>query len=929
MTLPAELHVVAPRRPADEAPPVTALVAAPVPPVALPAAERLVALERLSDVAVRIATSIELQDTLETIACAVVESLGFDAAVLNIVQGDEVQVAVVKGPREVRDALHGTSQRLGVWEELLTRSDAVGALRFVDGRLDDGDQLEGLLSWVPDIEVTDDEGQWHPMDALFAPLRATTGEMIGVLSVDLPRDGRRPGTTTLELVERFAGMAALAIERARMHKRVADSAELFHRTFEDAPLGMALLTLDGRIEQTNGMYAEMVRRERGELTGLLCWDLVHEQDREAVRTGVLLVAGGTLPVASGDMRDTSGEAWGAATASRIEGPDGPRLLVQMLDVTDQRRATKALRQQAVTDPLTGLRNRAGLAHHLRGLLAGQAEGGTGRVAVLFCDVDRFKLVNDTYGHAVGDELIVHVARALTTELRGTDAAARLGGDEFVVVLGACDGPAGAIAAAERLRSAVCRPVTVGAVTVTPSLSIGIALSEPGSEPDLLLGDADNALYRAKDAGRGRWELFAPQMRDENVARLRLREDLRHAVCGGELRLHYQPLVELGSGRTAGYEALLRWQHPQRGLLSPAAFLDELMQGDLAAAATDWVVEQALADAATWPAGGGVAPYVSINVSPDQLSRPDLPVSILSALQRHGVAPDRLWVEVTEEAVVSDDVQLSALTVLRDAGVHVALDDFGSGYAGLLALRHVPADVVKLDRAFTVNLLEDATTAAIVHAVVRLCETLGRRLVAEGLETAEHVEAVRALGITHGQGWHLGRPQPLATGAAHAEPGRHGADLAGELRRVDAALAAAHDDEEVARVALQAARRIADVDGGLLAVRDGDGQLRTVLTDGYSDDVAATYALIALDDPLPICQAARTGKPVWMSAAQTSAVWQEVVPARLHLDVTLAALPLGTRGAVAVTWSTPPLLDDVLRARLVELAEHVGRRLSAG
>jgi diguanylate cyclase (GGDEF)-like protein/PAS domain S-box-containing protein len=598
---------------------------------------------------------------------------------------------------------------------------------------------------------------------------------------------------TIELMERFAGMAALAIERARMHKRVADSAQLFHRTFEDAPLGMALLTLDGRIEQTNGMYAQMVRRERSELPGLLCWDLVHEQDREAVRLGVLLVADGTLPLVSGDMRDVSGQAWGAATASRLDGPNGPRLLVQMLDVTDQRRATAALRQQAVTDPLTGLRNRAGLAHHLKGMLAEQERSGAGsRVAVLFCDVDRFKLVNDTYGHAAGDELIVHVASALTTELRGSDAAARLGGDEFVVVLADCDGPAGAVAAAERLRGAVCRPVTVGPVTLTPSLSIGIALSEPGSEPDLLLGDADSALYRAKDAGRGRWELFAPQMRDENVARLRLREDLRHAVCGHQLRLHYQPLVELATGRTCGYEALLRWQHPQRGLLAPAAFLEELMHGDLADAATDWVVEQALADAATWPAHDGVAPYVSVNVSPDQLARPDLPGAILSALKRHGVQEDRLWVEVTEEAVVSDDVQLSALAVLREAGVHVALDDFGSGYAGLLALRHVPADVVKLDRAFTVDLLKDATTMAIVDAVVRLCGALGKRLVAEGLETAEHVQAVRALGITHGQGWHLGRPQALVTGAGAATAGQPGGDLAGELRRVDAALAGAGD-----------------------------------------------------------------------------------------------------------------------------------------
>jgi EAL domain-containing protein (putative c-di-GMP-specific phosphodiesterase class I) len=298
---------------------------------------------------------------------------------------------------------------------------------------------------------------------------------------------------------------------------------------------------------------------------------------------------------------------------------------------------------------------------------------------------------------------------------------------------------------------------VGSGTLVPSLSIGIALADDSSTPEQLLADADTALYRAKEGGRARWELFAPNMRDAAVARLRLREDLRQALAGGQLRLHYQPLVALPTGIAMGFEALLRWEHPERGLLLPADFLDELMHGDLACAATDWVIQSALTDAAQWPEHHGCRPFVSINISPEQLARADLTAIIDTHLRRTGIDADRVWIEVTEEALVAGSAQLSALRDLRSLGVHVALDDFGSGYAGLLALRDVPADIVKLDREFTRSLLTDSTTRAIVESVVALCARLGRTLVAEGLETAEDVAALHELGVELGQGWHLGRP----------------------------------------------------------------------------------------------------------------------------------------------------------------------------
>lgn len=727
------------------------------------AQEHLAAFEHLSDVATRIAGSVDLQPTLEAVAAAVVDSLGFGAAVLNLVRGDRLHVVAVSGSEAVKAALLGTSDRLAVWNDLLAHSIPLGGLRFIDGR--SSDALDGLFVWVPDIPVSPNEDRWHPHDALFAPLHARSGELLGVLSVDLPRDGQRPESSTVALLERFAVMAELAIERASMYKIVADSAELFRRTFEDAPLGMALLAPDGRVEQLNTTYARIVDRKDEELTGHYCWDLVHVDDRARVRAAVEAVITGALPLSEGDVRDGSGERWGRATISSIHGPDGPKLLVQMLDVTDQRRATTALRSQATTDVLTGLANRSGLAKHLEALLARPRSARNGQVAAIFCDLDLFKLVNDTHGHAAGDELLVHAATALRGEMRGGDLAARFGGDEFVVILDGCDGPAGAVAAAERMRAAINQPIRLAGGVVTPSVSLGIALAELGHTPEQLLADADTALYRAKDAGRGRWVLFAPDMRDEALARLRLRlrlrEQLRHAVAEEQFLLHYQPLVELATGRIHGYEALLRWQHPERGLLLPGEFLSELMQGDLAAPVTDWIVEQALAEAATWPEEDGIRPYISVNVTPEQLSRTHLQELIRTSLRQHRVDPTRLWIEITEQAVVTGSVQFATLEALRRDGVHVALDDFGSGYAGLLALRDIPADVIKLDRAFTQTLLSDNTTLAIVESVIALCTKLNRLLVAEGLEKAEDVAALRAMGVPLGQGWYLGRPGPLA------------------------------------------------------------------------------------------------------------------------------------------------------------------------
>ena len=697
----------------------------------------LLALEQLSDVAVRVASTVDLRETLEAVAHGVVESLGFKAAVLNLVVGDVVRVEVVAGPQAVKDTLQGASEPLRTWHALLERSTALGGLRFVDGR--NGDDLQGLLAWVPDIEVSDDPDGWHPEDALFALLTAADGDLIGVLSVDMPVDGQRPGPARVELLERFGVLASLAIDRARMHQQALDAAELFQRMFDDAPLGMALLGLDGRVEQANATYAAMVQRPAGTVTGSFCWDLVHAVDRDAVKAAVTLLADGALPVVAGDVRDLSGQRWGRATASRIAGPHGPRLLVQMLDITDQTLATAALRSQARTDALTGLPNRAALSRHLDSLLRRDRRRRAGDVAVVFCDLDLFKLVNDTHGHASGDDLLVHVADVLRAQMRDRDLAARFGGDEFVVVVDGCDGPEGALAVAERIRAAISQPLTISGVDMHPSVSLGIALAAQGTTADGLLADA--ALYRAKETGRGRSVLFTADLHDHASARLRLRDDLRHAVVGQQLRLRYQPLVDLQTGQRVGYQAVLRWQHPRRGLLLPAAFLVELMEGDQAAAATDWTLDTALADANAWTADvHRPGPIVAVNLHAGQLLRPDLPAVTTSALARHRLDPERLLIEVSDDRIEPGSVQFATLQRLREAGVNVALTSFGTGHVGLHALRDTPADVIKLDSAFTNTSGEDPAARLIIEALVALCRKLGRTILAEGTETPNGLQA---------------------------------------------------------------------------------------------------------------------------------------------------------------------------------------------
>jgi diguanylate cyclase (GGDEF)-like protein/PAS domain S-box-containing protein len=424
-------------------------------------------------------------------------------------------------------------------------------------------------------------------------------------------------------------------------------------------------------------------------------------------------------------------------------------------------AERGLRFQALHDPLTKLPNRALLLDRLRLALArGRREHRW--VVLLYVDLDDFKNVNDSLGHAAGDALLRELSPRLADVLRPSDTLARLAADEFAILCEGLDEVTESAAIAERILAVVGRPMTVGGVELRPTASVGIALAEPGvaADGEDLLRDASVAMYRAKHAGRGRYELFDDRMRAETVERVALTNDLRRAIEAGDLRLVYQPVVAFAQRRVTGFEALVRWTHPELGEIGPARFIPLAEQHGLIAPLGSWVLREALDQQCRWRDAGLElgAMRMSVNVSRVQLGRPDLAAEILGALAQRGLEPSSLTVEVTESAVMEDpDVAHATLHALHASGVNIALDDFGVGQSSLACLRDLPLDALKLDRGFITSLATSREAAAIVRAVTDMARTLGFTVVAEGIETEAQGQVVEALGCEVGQGFLYARP----------------------------------------------------------------------------------------------------------------------------------------------------------------------------
>jgi diguanylate cyclase (GGDEF)-like protein len=437
------------------------------------------------------------------------------------------------------------------------------------------------------------------------------------------------------------------------------------------------------------------------------------------------------------------------------------------DITDRQRVEQRIAHMARHDALTDLPNRLLFRERLAEALAGANRGS--KLAVLFLDLDRFKGVNDTLGHPIGDELLKMVAARLRHSVRETDTVARVGGDEFAIIQSGIEEPLDTAILARRIGEAVRAPYDIAGHAVVVDTSIGIAIApNDGAEPDGLLKAADMALYGAKAEGRGTYRFFEAAMDLRMKARSELEIALRVALAAGQFELHYQPQVNVDDKRITGCEALLRWNHPERGMIPPAEFIPVAEEIGLIVPLGEWVLRQACLDAASWPDDIKVA----VNLSPIQVTSQNLVPIVVSALAAAGLPARRLEVEITESVLMHNTEQNTAtLHRLRELGVHISLDDFGTGYSSLSYLRKFPFDKIKIDRSFISGLPDDNESIAIVRAVAGLAANLDMTATAEGVETAEQLETIRALGCVEMQGYLFSRPVPLAQIMRLLEPQR--------------------------------------------------------------------------------------------------------------------------------------------------------------
>jgi diguanylate cyclase len=415
--------------------------------------------------------------------------------------------------------------------------------------------------------------------------------------------------------------------------------------------------------------------------------------------------------------------------------------------------------QARHDPLTALPNRALLLEQLERELA-RTSRRNDPLFLLWLDLDDFKVVNDSLGHQAGDHLLLAVGERLRNCLRPGDLPARMGGDEFTVLLTDLTGLRDATGAAERIGTELGAPFEVAGRQVVVHASIGIAESLPGvTTAEELLRNADIAMYEAKKLGKGQYQVFTPGMDALAWRRLELEAELRAALEQDQFELYYQPILDLDSGAVSGLEALVRWDHPTRGLLPPADFIPLAEQTGLIVELGEWVLNQACRQMAAWErARWRGAPGLSVNLSARQLRDSQLPQRVARALARSTLEPHRLTLEVTETSMIDDlGTAGASLGALRALGVRVAVDDFGTGFSALGALKHHPVDSLKIDRSFVDGLGRDPRDTAIVHAVVAFARTLGLRVTGEGIETVEQLEELRALGCHHGQGYYFAKP----------------------------------------------------------------------------------------------------------------------------------------------------------------------------
>jgi diguanylate cyclase (GGDEF)-like protein/PAS domain S-box-containing protein len=556
----------------------------------------------------------------------------------------------------------------------------------------------------------------------------------------------------------------LAVQE-RGEQRLRDSAARFQSLVQNATDIISIVDAEGTVRYASPSHQRVLGFDPSEIVGGSGVAHVHPDDLawlEQVLQDVRCTPGADQ---SFELRvrhrDGSWRTLEMTVVNLLGDPSVAGIVTNARDVTERNALEDQLAHQAFHDPLTGLPNRALFMDRLTHGLA-RANRSADSLVVLYLDLDQFKVINDSLGHKSGDQLLVAVGQRLSACVRPGDTIARLGGDEFTILLDGAD-LAGAVRVAERILEWLSAPISLDARDVVVGASIGIApKTSPEDRPDDLLRNADMAMYTAKHGGKDRYAIFDAAMQTRAWKRLELESDLRRAVERGEFRVHYQPIVRLATGEVVEVEALVRWEHPERGLVAPADFIPVAEETGLILPIGWWVLREACQQACAWHVTFSDSPalVVSVNLSPRMFQHPTMVEDLAGILQETGLEPGCLKLEITEGIMMQNGASATETLIrMKSLGVKLAIDDFGTGYSSLAYLQYFPVDVLKIDRSFVSRLDQGMENRAIVRTIVGLAETLGLTVVGEGVETAEQLASLQELGCGIGQGYYFSKPIP--------------------------------------------------------------------------------------------------------------------------------------------------------------------------